>query len=163
MLHPFSRTPFTLLFALIFFSACQKFDSKQLIGHWGFVSFTDNNHKPLNIEPDLDMSFDDKAHYEYASVWKNAEYSESGSYVLKGDLLYTTNTSKNKAEKAVQVLKLTQDTLVLKMKNAALDIQLLTLVRMADVQKSDAELEALNKEETEEKKLKKKLKKRLKK
>ncbi len=159
MLHPFSKIFITFLFAIIFFSACQKIDSKQLIGNWGFVSFTDNNKKPLSIKPDLNLNFDDKSHYEYSSVWKNAEYSESGSYRLKGDLLYTTNSSKNKSEKAVQVLKLTQDTLVLKMKNAAQDIQLLTLVRVAEVQKSDAELEALDKEETEEKTPKKSKKK----
>lgn len=90
--------------------ACETavFNADQLIGTWQGASWIleDGKTRPADA---LQFTFSGEGTYQ--ASYGNA--SEQGTYRLRGDKLYTTET--NKIEKMVKVTQLTNDTLAFEM------------------------------------------------
>ena len=108
MNHKF--TPF--IFLLLLFAACSPVDESLIKGKWAGIAVIEEG-SPINIDPsEVRMSFKDKG-YIYSST---LNYEEAGTYYIHSKYLYTTDTlNQASTEKAVEIVKLTPDSLVLKM------------------------------------------------
>ena len=117
---------FLLFFLLVtFLFACgPAYSPEELSGDWTGLRFTQEGDS-VPIDPaQLRFRFDETGEYTFNGTLR---YEESGNYRLERDLLYTKDASRDTSmEKAVKILQLDPDTLVLKM-NAAGREQLLTL------------------------------------
>jgi hypothetical protein len=118
------------VFLLLIFCGCTNFKTEDLYGTWNFVSIKNEKGLKLSIQPEITLSFDNKGLYDYSSIVKNDEYAESGNYHIENKLIVLKNDESNATEKKLLIMKLEQDTLRLKMKNTAKDIQFLTLYRV---------------------------------
>lgn len=100
------------IFLLLLLTACSPVDKSLIKGEWRGIAVTEEG-APVNVDPGLiRMSFEDKG-YAYHST---LNYREAGSYHIDSQYLYTTDTlNQASTEKAVEIVKLTADSLVLKM------------------------------------------------
>ena len=108
----------TRLFLFVFalsccFLACNQFDKNSLIGHWKAIKvFEEGKEMELDINP-IHFSFDKNDRYEYH---RTIGYQEAGKYILTGDLLLSTDTTRTDGkEKAVKIIQLVKDSLKLEM------------------------------------------------
>lgn len=83
-----------------------------IVGEWAGVAALEEG-APIGVDPSLiRMTFGNKG-YTYNST---LNYREAGSYYIDSKYLYTTDTlNQASTEKAVEIVKLTADSLVLKM------------------------------------------------
>ncbi|MCB0546444.1 MAG: hypothetical protein KDD19_02595 [Phaeodactylibacter sp.] len=102
--------PYFFLFLL--FTACSPVDESLINGEWAGIAVIEEG-SPVNVDPTvIKMSFKDKG-YTYAST---LNYKEAGTYHIDSKFLYTTDTiNQASTEKAVEIVKLTVDSIVLKM------------------------------------------------
>ncbi len=107
---------FTLLVMAVVFccalslSSCSKWKSYQLQGQWQGVRLLEGKDS-VAVDPSLIKLSIDKDSYSFSST---LNYREEGSWRLEDDVLYTTNKLvENPYEKAVYILQLKRNTLVL--------------------------------------------------
>ncbi|MCB0564006.1 MAG: hypothetical protein KDD01_06480 [Phaeodactylibacter sp.] len=103
------------LFLLLLLAACSPVDKSLIKGQWAGIAVIEEG-SPINIDPkEIKISFEDKG-YIYSST---LNYKEAGVYYIDSKYLYTTDTlNQASTEKAVEIVKLTADSLVLKMNEA---------------------------------------------
>lgn len=100
-------TVFILLFA---FSACSdNKNDKLIIGNWQGAEWLVNGKPSENNAQSTEFSFNEKGEYTYV----NAGNTESGTYKIESDMLFTT--PKGKQEIMVKIAKVTNDSLVFDM------------------------------------------------
>lgn len=114
----------TVALCLLILFGCQQnttYQESQLIGSWDAVEWKDvTNDNTIDIR--VDFSFGEDGRY----VGNYGDSSEKGRFWISGDFLHTVEDGK--AEKTVEIKKLTQDTLIFGM-NRAGTIEELFLVR----------------------------------
>jgi hypothetical protein len=105
------RNLFLLLILTLFFS-CEKLNKEHLKGHWSAIHLTEEGDSlKVNLE-EITLAFSDKK-YDFTST---LNYKESGTYLLKDNLLFTVDTLNDKAnEKVVEITKLKADSLFIRM------------------------------------------------
>ncbi len=95
------------------FAACTQDPGQLIAGDWQVVSITSEAPLPDYKVEDFQFSFTEDGRYEYRG---NLYYREAGAYRIQSALLYTIDTlNEASAEKAVQIAKLTKDSLFLLM------------------------------------------------
>ncbi len=94
-------------------TACSTHEKEDIQGTWEGIAVLEDE-TPMAIDPsEIRISFGDKNNYAYSST---LNYKEAGTYYLDGKYLYTTDTlNMASTEKAVEIVKLVEDSLVLKM------------------------------------------------
>ena len=102
------------LVALTVFTACTTYKDHLLLGEWQAIQLLEEG-KPLEIDIDeIRLKFNGSA-YTFNST---LNYKEAGSYFVDDSYLFTTDTvNLASTEKAVEIVSLTNDTLVLKMRD----------------------------------------------
>lgn len=104
-----------LLMAAVFYCAlsltsCSMWKSHQLQGQWQGVRLMEGKDS-VAVDPSLIQLTIEKESYSFSST---LNYREAGSWRLEDEVLYTTNKLvDNPYEKAVYILQLKRDTLVL--------------------------------------------------
>lgn len=101
-----------LFFILLLLSACSPVDERLIEGKWSGIAVIEEG-APISVDPsEITMSFGEKG-YAYSST---LNYKEAGDYYVEAKYLYTTDTlNQASTKKAVEIVKLTADSLVLKM------------------------------------------------
>jgi hypothetical protein len=103
-----------LLFVLLLFNACAPYAPSDLAGKWKAVELSEEGDSLKVDASNVYFRFLESGRYEYYST---LNYHESGMYKLDGKYLLSTDTTRSdQAEKAVEIVKLVNDSLVLKMK-----------------------------------------------
>ncbi len=108
-------------------SACQSgYEEEQLHGRWVGVAVSEEG-SPLAIDPSqIQLHFLPDQRYTYRST---LDYKEAGSYFIDASYLYTRDTlNQASTEKAVELLKLKEDSLRIRMMEGGKE-RMLTLVR----------------------------------
>lgn len=115
------------LLLLVAMVACQNVTERQLCGQWQAYETIENN-MPLKIEnSEIGFEFLDNGLYNFRST---LGYRESGTYSVKGDLLFTLDTvNEASSEKAVRILHINKDSLFLEM-NTQGNLRLLRLYKL---------------------------------
>jgi hypothetical protein len=97
-----------LFLCLLFFLSCNDAEQKKMIqGKWKCTDWTVRGESKAQVNVEFD--FQEGGLYQY----KNASLNEKGSYKVQGGKLYTT--PENELEMAVDIEKLTTDTLIFNM------------------------------------------------
>ena len=95
-------------------TACAPYTKSDLAGNWQAVSLSEAGDSLAVDLSAIHFSFTNAGYYEFSST---LNYQESGAYRLDGVYLYSTDTLvKPLREKAVEIVLLRNDWLVLKMK-----------------------------------------------
>jgi hypothetical protein len=104
---------FLLLLPIITFLGCGDNQTRKICGKWQTVAVTEEG-EVVNMDLSaMKFEFQNNGIYNYKST---QDYIEAGSFSIQGDLLYTLDTiNKASSEKAVRILKLTRDSLLLQM------------------------------------------------
>ena len=105
---------FLLFILVILISSCGNRAKRELLaGDWQASSIEEEG-RPLKVDlEDIRFSFDNRKHYSYESTLR---YREAGFYAIRRQYLFTEDTIRPESlEKAVEILRLTADTLELKM------------------------------------------------
>ncbi len=120
--------PGILMVVCILLAGCSGYAAGSLSGKWQCAKLEENGQElPLDAS-EISFRFDKDGLYEFNST---LNYREAGTFSLQGELLFTLDTiNKASTEKAVRVLSLDRDTLVLQM-NAEGNERVLTLHRTA--------------------------------
>lgn len=102
-----------LAMMLLGWIACQPSQEQLLCGKWQAFETLENG-MPLKVDNnEIGFEFNQNGYYQFRST---LSYLESGRFTIKGDMLFTLDTvNKASSEKAVQIEKLTCDSLFLKM------------------------------------------------
>lgn len=118
----------TILFVfLLSLLACTDPSGELLNGRWVAVNILERGDS-LEIDPSLvTFSFDqEQGKYHFSST---LNYKEAGSYYLEKGYLYTTDTlNRASRKKVVQVLTLSEDSLILRMREIDDQERILKLV-----------------------------------
>lgn len=103
--------------SLTIFSCENPIDDKQLLGNWTAAEFLEND-VPKDVDlKSINFSFFENNTYTFQGLLNK----EAGSFYLKGNLLYSTDTlSTNRIEKSVKVIKSTSDSLFFEMNNGGI-------------------------------------------
>ena len=110
-----------LVFALSI-TACMQNPEKAIVGAWNVSEITSQEEMPQFNISDFHFEFYSNGSYQYSG---NLYYREAGRFSIKSGYLYTTDTlTQGATEKAVQIIKLSRDSMVLRMSNE-------TVMRMA--------------------------------
>ncbi|MCP3930066.1 MAG: hypothetical protein GY705_13310 [Bacteroidetes bacterium] len=100
---------------LLFFinTGCARFHYKFIKGQWQAVEVLEEG-ETLHVQTEyVKLDFNDKGYYLYSGTLK---YQEAGTYYFDSDYLFTTDTLNSASTtKAVEIIKLTRDSLHLKM------------------------------------------------
>ncbi|MEM1216420.1 MAG: hypothetical protein AAGJ82_12085 [Bacteroidota bacterium] len=105
--------------------SCKSDRSPLLHGTWQAASLTEQGDSLAVNLADIGFVFKADGRYAYRST---LAYQESGHYRLTGKYLYSQDTTqRDAAEKAVEVLQLTPDSLQLRMLDAGQERRLLLL------------------------------------
>ncbi len=92
---------------------CATEPAKRLAGSWKVVSITSKAPLPDYNVDDFRFLFTEDGRYEY---FGNLYYHEAGRFYVEASYLFTSDTlNAASGEKAVQIMKLTRDSLVLRM------------------------------------------------
>ncbi len=96
-------------------SACQSGEEELLHGQWQATSVTEEG-EPLQVDAsEISLVLSPQGQYLYRST---LNYREAGKWYFQSGYLFTQDTLKQGSrEKAVQVVKLQEDTLELRMKD----------------------------------------------
>lgn len=111
---------------LLLAASCSPLEKGNIHGEWKGIEATEEG-VPIGVDPGLiRMSFGDKG-YTYQST---LNYREAGAYYIDSKYLYTTDTlNQASTEKAVEIVQLGPDTLILKMMEGERE-RLLTLKKV---------------------------------
>ena len=106
---------------------CDSYSESKLFGSWRGVGVLENEI-PLDLDPaEIRFQFLENGLYSFQSTFN---YREAGTYKIDGDLLYTMDTiNQASSEKAVRVISLSNDSLVIKMRSEGKD-RLVKLLRV---------------------------------
>lgn len=107
-----------LLFCtLLLASACGPKTEHQIVGNWQAIAVLEEGDS-LEVDPQyIKLNLANNKGYTYNGPLK---YEESGSYYVESKYLYTLDTlNQASTEKAVEIVKLTEDSLQLLMKEGA--------------------------------------------
>lgn len=112
-----------LLLLLLSSSCINRAKREMLAGQWQALSIQEEG-RPLKVDlKDIRFSFDSKKHYSFHST---LNYREAGFYAIRRQYLLTEDTLNPKSlEKAVEIVRLTPDTLELKMMDGGKERNLL--------------------------------------
>jgi len=114
----FRVLPFYLLISTLFI-ACNSNNKEQMIGNWNAVSFI---HEDSTFQIDLSsvqLSFDELDNYCYSS---NLKHEECGHYKLQKNFLLLSDTiNQGQTEKNLFFEFISEDSLLIKMKQNELD------------------------------------------
>jgi hypothetical protein len=103
----------SLLLALCLLTACAPYATTDLAGKWRAVELSEEGDSLLVDANDVRFQFLESGRYEYYST---LNYHESGKFKLDGKYLLSTDTTRSdQIEKAVEIVKLANDSLVIKM------------------------------------------------
>lgn len=103
------------LYLSIGLASCIQNPEEAIIGAWNVSAITSENPLPNYNLTDFHFDFLPDGSYQYSG---NLYYRESGRFSVKSGYLYTTDTlNQASTEKAVQIIKLSRDSLVLRMAN----------------------------------------------
>jgi len=96
-----------LLFSFLLVSACTESDPASVVGDWEAAELKEEGKV-------LDVALEEiRFTYEYNST---LNYREAGRYEIKSKYLYTTDTlNQASTEKVVEIVRLTPDTMVIRM------------------------------------------------
>lgn len=98
---------------LLIAGGCRQDPHRLIAGHWQVVSITSASELPDYRLEDFRFFFTEDGRYQY---FGNLYYEEAGQYAIEGAYLHTTDTlQQDSGEKTVQILKLTKDSLLLRM------------------------------------------------
>jgi len=102
-----------LLFLVILVFSCQKQPSIDITGTWKAIELTQEGDS-LEIDlGEVSFIFTENGRYQFNSTLK---YKEAGTYHIDGPFLFSTDTTQNTPhEKAVEIIQLSGDTLILRM------------------------------------------------
>ncbi len=102
---------FPLLLLLLFVS-CNQFSNSKLAGNWQAVEVIQDN--PLEVDlSQVNFEFHESGNYRYNGT---LGYKEAGYYEIGDNKLLTIDTiNEGSSQKFVEILKLTKDTLSLRM------------------------------------------------
>ena len=101
---------FSFLLLIVYFLSCNDARQKKLIqGKWICTDWKVRGESKSKDQINVEFNFQDGGDYEY----KNASLHEKGVYKVRGGKLYTT--PENELEIAVNIEKLTTDTLIFNM------------------------------------------------
>lgn len=100
--------------SLVVLASCGADTRQRLAGSWQAVSITSDTPLPQDLRvEDFRLAFSADGRYTYSG---NLYYREAGHYRLDDSYLYTTDTLRQNApEKAVQILRLNEDSLIVRM------------------------------------------------
>ncbi len=100
------------LFVICLLTACQSITKEDLYGEWRAVDLTEEG-TPLDVNlSEISLRFDEQE-YQFNST---LNYREAGSYYMQASLLVTKDTLQtNGVEKGIEISKLYQDSLFLRM------------------------------------------------
>lgn len=103
----------TLLTLLLLCLGCGPYSENQLLGEWKGLELTEEGDS-VAVDPSLvRFTFRENGRYEFNST---LDYNEAGSYRLQDTYLFTRDTTRSGSEeKAVEVRRLTPDTLIIRM------------------------------------------------
>lgn len=98
---------------LLFTFACADQQQEKLVGNWQAFEVLEKG-RPMDINAgDIRFSFGAEDRYRFEGT---LNYREAGTYYLQSKYLYTIDTvNQASTEKAVEIIKLTDDSLFLKM------------------------------------------------
>lgn len=115
-----------LIFCFANLLSCNNERPNLLSGKWKATRLTEND-KVLNVNLDeITFSFTDDNLYVYTST---LNYREAGSYYLKSNYLYTTDTlNQASTEKVVELIQITADSMQIRMEETGQE-RLLTLIK----------------------------------
>lgn len=108
---------FYLLFLIgLLISSCGGITQEQLNGKWTAVQLTEEGDSlAVNLD-EITLNFDAQNNYNYTST---LNYKEEGTYKLNKNLLSTVdNLNPNTIEKVVEITKLANDSLFIRMNEA---------------------------------------------
>lgn len=102
---------------LLLASACAPKTEHQIVGNWQAIAVLEEGDS-LEVDPQyIKLNLEKNKGYTYNGPLK---YEESGSYYVEAKYLYTLDTlNQASTEKAVEIVKLTEDSLQLLMKEGA--------------------------------------------
>ncbi|MCB0572266.1 MAG: hypothetical protein KDC66_21010 [Phaeodactylibacter sp.] len=108
---------------------CAPVQESLIQGHWQGVTVLEEG-APLQVDPALiSISFGSDNGYDYTST---LNYREAGTYYIDSKYLHTTDTlNQASTEKAVEIVTLTADSLILKMNEGGRE-RLLKLARVKE-------------------------------
>lgn len=100
------------IFILLLLAACSPVDQELIKGDWKGVAVMEDG-APIGVDPgEIRMSFKEEGYAYYSTL----NYEEAGDYYIESRYLYTTDTlNQASTKKAVEIVKLTPDSLTLKM------------------------------------------------
>lgn len=101
---------------LLILFACTDQNKKNLPGNWQAIEILEKD-KPLEVNSEeIKFWFGPENRYRFEGT---LNYREAGTYYLQSKYLYTTDTvNQASTEKAVEIVKLTPDSLFLRMSEA---------------------------------------------
>jgi len=104
------------IITLFLFVNCTNQNKKNLHGEWQGVEILEKD-RPLEVNAEeIKFWFGPEERYRFQGT---LNYREAGTYYLQSKYLYTTDTvNQASTEKAVEIVKLTEDSLFLKMQEA---------------------------------------------
>lgn len=101
-----------ILCLLITLTGCNEIDDKLLVGNWTAAEFLEDDTVKVVDLNSINFSFYDNNTYTFRGIMNK----EAGTYHLKGNLLFSTDTLTNeRIEKSVKVIKSTADSLFFEM------------------------------------------------
>lgn len=102
-----------LLFLVLSMLACQDHSSTDITGVWKAIELAqEGDSLEINLE-EVSFEFTKNGRYKFNSTLK---YKEAGTYHIDGPFLFSTDTTQTiEQEKAVEILQLSGDTLILRM------------------------------------------------
>lgn len=94
-------------------SSCAPFREKEIVGDWQATAVLENG-MPMDVETQvISFRFHANDYYEFNGT---LNYREAGTYYIDSKYLFTTDTiNQATVEKAVEIVKLTADSLFIKM------------------------------------------------
>lgn len=104
-----------LLFLVISVYACQKHSTTDITGTWKAIELTqEGDSLEIDLE-DVSFEFKENGRYQFNSTLK---YEEAGTFHVDGPYLFSIDTTQNMDhEKAVEIIQLSGDTLILRMED----------------------------------------------
>lgn len=110
----FRRIPAAALGLLILAAACAPYSPSDLAGSWDCVSLTETGDSlPVDVGV-IHFTFDGEGRYAFHST---LNYREEGAFKIRESYLYTLDElAAGAREKAVEITRLSRDTLILRMR-----------------------------------------------
>lgn len=124
------RNLLTIVALTILAAACGDSYKDMISGKWQATEVLEGNKPMDNVNPEMiNFYFDNDHHYTYQGTLK---YKEAGTYYIQSKYLYTIDTvNQASTEKAVEIVKLTEDSLHIKMNDAGKE-QIMKLVKVKE-------------------------------